>query len=127
MYEIKTEQFFKKRKINIDGNEWTMIAPGAGDELALSQADRRLKIINKRVEADTATLEDVDQAEALEARTFGIFEKMFNDGTPGNQSVKDWIAQTPLAVIYMVVEDIKKQSEAKDAAEKPASTEAASA
>jgi hypothetical protein len=117
MYEIKTGNYLKKRKINIDGNEWTMIAPGAGDELALSQADRRLKIINKKVEADTATMEDIDAAEALEARTFSIFEKMFNDGTPENQSVKDWIAETPLAVIYMIVEEIKKQSEEKDAAE----------
>jgi hypothetical protein len=115
MYEIKTSNYVSSKKILIDGQEWTMTAPGAGDELALGQAKRRSEMIQKKIESGTAVEEDYDLYEKLEDRMFKIFIKLFRDSTPDNSQVTAWVNSTPLGVIYAIMEDIKKQAEEKDA------------
>jgi hypothetical protein len=111
MYEIKTNNYVKAKKILVDGNEWTMVAPGAGSELALSQAQRRAKLLDTKIEAGTAVESDYDLYDALEKKMMDIFKAIFKDGTQGNSQVNAWLESTPMAVIYAIMEDIKKQAE----------------
>lgn len=113
-YEIKTNDFVTTKKILVDGKEWTMTAPGAGDQLMLGQAQRRTEMIQKKVEAGTATEADLDMYDKLEDRMFSMFARVFKDGTPENTEVKEWLNSTPLVVIYAIMEDIKRQFEDKE-------------
>lgn len=109
MYEIKTSDYVKTYDILVDGNSWTMKAPGAGDELAMSQATRRAKLLEKKIEDGSAVESDFDLYDKLESKIFSMFEKIFNDGTSENTSVKNWVSATPISVINDIFEDIKKQ------------------
>lgn len=117
MYEIKTSNYVTSKKILLDGQEWTMTAPGAGDELALGQAKRRSEMIEKKIQAGTASDEDYDTYDRLEDRIFKLFAKIFRDSTPDNSQVAAWLDATPMAVIYAIMEDIQKQAEAKELAD----------
>jgi hypothetical protein len=114
MYEIKTGNYLKQRKILIDGNEWTMTAPGAGDELALGQARRRVELIQKKVDGGTAVEADYDMYDRLEDKMFNTFSRMFKDTTEDNSQVTSWLNATPMVVIYAIMEDIKKQVESSE-------------
>lgn len=111
MYEIKTSNYVKSKKILVDGNTWTMTVPGAGDELALSQAQRRMKMLQSKLESGTATESDYDLMDKLESRTYDMFVKIFKDETKDNSQVKEWVNATPLEVIGAIFQDIKKQAE----------------
>jgi hypothetical protein len=115
MYEIRTSSYIKSKKILLDGNEWTMTAPGAGDELALGQAQRRSQMLQKKIEAGTASEADYDLYDKLEASMFKLFSKIFRDGTTNNTQVDKWLNSTPMIVINAIMEDIKTQAEAKEA------------
>ena len=117
MYEIKTSNYVTSKKILVDGEEWTMTAPGAGDELALGQAQRRSEMIQKKIDANTASDEDYDTYERLENRMFELFAKVFRDSTPDNSQVKAWLNATPVSVIYAILEDIQKQVQAKESSD----------
>lgn len=117
MLEIKTDKYIKVKKILVDGNEWTMKVPGAGDELAMSQATRRIKQLDAKIEAKTATDADYDKYDQLENDILERFTNMFQDGTPENNQVKAWLSATPMVVVQMAIEDIKKQADAKKALE----------
>lgn len=114
MYEIKTSNYVQSKKILIDDKEWTMSAPGAGDELVLGQAKRRAELVQKKIDAGTAVDEDYNTYDRLENKMFEVFSKIFQDKTEDNSEVKGWLDSTPMVVIYAIVEDIKKQAEAKD-------------
>lgn len=114
MYEIKTSNYITSKKVLVDGQEWTITAPGAGDELALSQADRRSKMLQKKIEAGTAGEDDYDLYDKLEERMFKLFTKIFRDSTPDNSQVKAWLETTPMAVIYAIMEDVRRQAEEKE-------------
>jgi len=114
MYEIKTSNYIKIKTILIDGNTWTMKAPGAGDELSFSQSNRRLQLIQRKIENNTATDIDYDTCDKLENNIFNYLIEMFNDGTAENNQVKQWISNTPTFAIYNIIEDIKRQSETVD-------------
>lgn len=116
MYEINTSKFIKVKKVLIDGKEWEIRPSGAGEELALSQAQRRLTFIENRIKKGVATSEELEQADALEVKMMTIFKGLFKDGTDDNSEVRAWIDSTPLSMIYAVLEEIKKQSEANDEA-----------
>lgn len=117
MYEIKTSDYTKTFKVKVDGNEWTVKRFGAGYELSLSQATRRLKLIGKRIESETASEEDYDTYDKLEKRIVSIFGDIFHDGTETNASVKKWVEETPSDVLMKIFEDITKQLYTKDETE----------
>lgn len=110
---IKTADYLQEKHIEVDGNDWTIRLPGAGSELRLSQANRRIKLLDKKIADGTAKESDFDQYDRLENLTLEMFEKMFNDGTTENKTVKDWVRNTPLVVIMAAFEEIKKQAESK--------------
>lgn len=128
---IKTSDYVKVVKVNIDGNEWTMRPIGAADEMALSQAERRVELYDNKLKAikeGTATKEDIarheeylDRYEGLEDRVVGLVCSVFNDGTDDNSQVKEWVRSIPLSVVFKIIEDIATQQadyeQAKDKSE----------
>jgi hypothetical protein len=68
--KISTAKYANKGKVDIDGNIWDVVLPGAGTELRFSQASRacklygaRLELYDKKIEAGTATEEDLNKYE----------------------------------------------------------------
>lgn len=119
--KINTGKYKKDGKVDIDGNVWSIKLPGAGTELKLSQAQRRLKALDKKIESGTATEADLDKYDVLEKVMYDSFKDMLNDGTDGNEAVHKWIHETPTAIISQVFEDIKEQANGRE--ESPRSTE----
>jgi hypothetical protein len=109
-------------KVDIDGNIWSINLPGAGTELMLSQAQRRIKQLDRKVESGNATDEDLDEYDRLELTFYNLFRNMLSDGTEENASVHKWIDETPMAVIAQVFEEIKEQANGRRD-EPPTSTE----
>jgi hypothetical protein len=111
--KITTTQYATAGKVDIDGNIWDVIVPGAGTELKMSKYQRQIKLIQKKLDNDTATEEDIEKYDQMEEWFFEFFKSIFSDGTPENKSVKEWIDRTPTAVIFKVVEDLLKQADQK--------------
>jgi hypothetical protein len=112
MLQIKTSDLNKVYKVEVDGQAWTMKAPGAGDELKMGQAQRRIALIDKKIKDGVAVEADYDLYDELERSMFTIFTKIFKDGTDDNSQVEEWVKNTPLAVIIMATESIKEQANA---------------
>lgn len=122
--KITTSKYNKSGKVDIDGKIWSVKLPGAGTELRLSQAQRRLKVLDKLVESGNATEEDLDRYDAYEKTIYNIFFNMFRDSTDDNSEVKEWVEETPLAIIMLSFEDIKSQANGEEdgSTKPPAST-----
>lgn len=112
--KISTGKYTKEGKVDIDGNIWTIKLPGAGTEMKLSQAKRRLKLLDKKIEADTADEDDLDKYDKFEKVIFDTFKDMFKDGTKDNDKVKEWVEDTPIAIIVQVFEDVKKAADGRE-------------
>jgi hypothetical protein len=112
--KISTGKYTKEGKVDIDGNIWTIKLPGAGTEMKLSQARRRLKLLDKKIEADTADEDDLDKYDKFEKVIFDTFKDMFKDGTKDNDKVKEWVEDTPIAIIVQVFEDVKKAADGRE-------------
>lgn len=125
MLEINSSKYIKTKQVLIDGMSWTIKLPGAGNELAMSQAKRRIDQLDSKIKAGTMTDEDYDRYDKLEKQMLDTFTSMFQDGTKDNSSVTEWLNRTPLAVVQMVMEDIKKQTADNEKAEN--ATESATA
>lgn len=117
MYEIKTSNYITSKRILIDGNEWTVTDLGAGDELVLSQSQRRATYIQKKINDGTAVDADYDLADKLDLTLYTLLEKMFKDNTQDNSQVKKWLNDNPMTVIMEISKDIKKQAAEKNAKE----------
>lgn len=110
MYEIKTSNYIKSKKILVDGKEWEMRPPGAGDELALNQGKRRSERLEQKIKDGTATDQDYDTYDRIENNMYNIFRRMFKDTTEDNSEVNAWLSSTPMVVIMAILEDISKQA-----------------
>lgn len=108
---ITTSDYLEEKHILVDGKDWLIKLPGAGTELRISQSQRRMKLLDKKINDGSATEEDYDLYDKLENNTLTVFENMFNDGTPENESVRQWVQDTPMGVIMAAFEEIKKQAE----------------
>lgn len=111
---INTSTYLKSRNIEIDGFVWTLKAPGAREELSMSQAQRRIKRLDQKIEERTATDQDYDLYDKLEAQSYSMFKNIFKDTTADNSQVNNWLEETPLGVVMQIFQDIKKQLETKD-------------
>lgn len=116
MYEIKTSNYIKSKKILVDGKEWELRPPGAGDELALNQGKRRAERLEQKIKDGTATDEDYDTYDRIENNMYTIFGRMFKDQTPDNSEVDAWLKTTPMVVVMAMLEDMSKQIAAKEEA-----------
>lgn len=118
--KISTNKYTKQGKVDIDGKIWSVNLPGAGTELKLSQAQRRLKVLDKKVEAGDATEEDLDRYDGYEKTIYDVFFNMFKDSTDDNSEVKAWIEETPMAIIMLAFEEIKGKANGKDSGQEDA-------
>lgn len=109
MIQIKTSDLNKVYKIEVDGEAWEMRSPGAGDELRLGQVQRRVAQIDKKIKDGTATDADYDLYDQLERTMYEMFENMFRDSTEDNAHVKEWVKNTPMAIITAAISSIKDQ------------------
>lgn len=121
--KINTSSYTKEGKVEIDGHLWTVKLPGANTELMLNQAQRRITVLDKKVEAGNATEEDLDRYDGYEQTIFSVFQNIFQDGSNDNSEVKAWLEETPMAIIVKSFEDIQKA--ANNGQEKAAETPAA--
>lgn len=108
--KISTAKYNKEGKVDIDGHLWTVKLPGASTELRLNQAQRRLKVLQKKVDSGDADDADLDRYDDFEKTIYDAFRNMLRDETSDNAEVNKWIDETPLAIIMMAFEDIKAQA-----------------
>jgi hypothetical protein len=128
--KISTSKYIKQGKVDVDGNIWDVIIPGAGTELRFSQASRLCRLYAARisnlekvfdaVDADDSksmSEEDLSRYEEYienyrqnEQIIYEILQNTFKDGTDGNKTVKQWINDTPMVVITKAFEDLKAQT-----------------
>jgi ASC-1-like (ASCH) protein len=108
--KINTGKYNKQGKVDVDGKIWTVKLPGAGTEMRLSQAQRRLTMLDQKVENKTATEEDLDKYDSYELVVYETFKNMFKDNTKNNSEVSKWVEETPLAIMVQVFEDLKEQA-----------------
>jgi hypothetical protein len=106
--EIRTGELKTRKKVLIDGQEYIVRKLGAGEELSLSQAMRRLEKLSKIEEAGTITEEESDEALRLAESTFNILAGTFNDGGDGSKS-KALINQLSEAELKEVYDTIFKE------------------
>jgi ASC-1-like (ASCH) protein len=108
--KINTGKYNKQGKVDVDGKIWSIKLPGAGTEMRLSQAQRRLTMLDQKVENKTATEEDLDKYDSYELVVYETFKSMFKDNTKNNSEVSKWVEETPLAIMVQVFEDLKEQA-----------------
>ncbi|MCA9330385.1 hypothetical protein KDA11_07060 [Candidatus Saccharibacteria bacterium] len=113
--KISTGKYQKSGKVEVDGKVWTVNLPGASTELKLGQAQRRLTLLDKKIEAGEATETDLDKYDEYEEVIYSTFSRIFQDGTKDNSEVKLWMDETPMAIIAMALEDIKSQANGQEA------------
>lgn len=108
--KIDTSKYKQEGKIQIDDMIWSVALPGAGVEMKMSKVQRRLKWLDKKIEADDYTEADIDKYDELEDWIYNLFKTMFKDDTKDNSQVNKWIEETPLGKIIAIFEDIKEQA-----------------
>lgn len=126
--KISTANYNKQGKVEVDGHIWTVRLPGAGTELRLSQAMRssklygsRISLLDKKIDNKEITEAELDKYEEYakkyeenEQAILSFFTGIFQDDTPDNSEVKQWVEDTPTAIIEMAFTDIKEQSNGAD-------------
>lgn len=99
---ISTKDFVKVKKIQIDGQDWDFIAPGAGLSLELSRLAREVTE-NKDATAQEQT--------AMIETMFEYYGSIFRDSTKDNSQVKKWLRSTPIESLPLIVAEINRQFE----------------
>ena len=102
--KVDTSKYTKEGKVEVDGKLWTVKLPGAGTELRISKAQRRLAFLEKKI----------DRYDELEQFMFDFFKGVFTDSTKDNSEVTEWIENTPGAIIIQAFEDIKTSAAESD-------------
>lgn len=119
---ISSDKHKKDFAVNIDGNIWRVRPPGAASELRFSQVSRdatrlsaRLELLTKKIDSETATMEDLDAYDKAsaeysesEGKLLAYFKGLFKDETEDNSQVEAWINDTPMSVVAKIVNDIKQ-------------------
>lgn len=111
---IDTTKYTRQGKVLVDGKEWTVVLPGAGKELEFSKMQRRVNLLEKKIQSGEATEQDLDRMDAFEDKMLDFFKSLFRDSTEDNSEVDQWVNDTPMAVIIASFEDIKRGAEEKD-------------
>jgi hypothetical protein len=114
--KINTLKYTTEGQVEVDGKLWTIVLPGAGDELKLSKMQRRGKFLGDKIDSGNYTEEDLDKYDEIEEYMFNFFKTIFKDGTEDNSEVNEWVYKTPMSVIIQAFEDIKSQAEESDLA-----------
>lgn len=115
---ISTAKFNKARHVRIDEISMVFKAPGSRSELAFSQMQRRYQVLEKKVNDQTITEQELDRLDKLEEEMFGYFSEIITGDGESDSQVKQWLDDTPMSVIHATIEELKTQLEDKDKQEK---------
>lgn len=136
--KISTSKYTQQGKVDVDGNIWNVVLPGAGTELRFSQASRsckmsaaRIALLDKKIDNGMITESELDKYEEYsktyednEAVVYQVFQNTFKDDTEDNSVVRKWVNDTPTSIIMLAFEDVKNQAkdvnDGKVTTEKPA-------
>lgn len=100
----------KSTKVEIDGKVWTLKLPSAAQELEITRVQRNIATLQKKLDSDNYTEEDVERLNNYDQFIFDRFKAMFRDSTEDNTEVEAWFDNEPLYVIIATIEDIKRQA-----------------
>jgi hypothetical protein len=114
VYEIKTSDRIKERRVLIDDMEVTIKPLGAGTQLEFSRLQRRMDFLDKKMKAGTLTESDLDQMDQYEDKLLGMFSHIIRDGSEDNAKVKAWLDRTPLEDIQYYFEEMQRQFQQND-------------
>lgn len=134
--KISTSARIKNGKVDVDGNIWDIVLPGAGTELRISQAQKeatlheaRLSSLEKRINAGTANDQDLDKYEETIEKSrkserffYDLMLMVFRDGSKDNSTVKQWLEDTPTAYIMIAFEEVKQQATGDGSSSTPSSS-----
>ena len=116
---ISTKELVKKgiefEIEDLSGNKhvWEYRTPGAGLMLELSRASRKSAELEAKLVKGEASDKDRKEQEQLLELAFDFYGSIFKDQTKDNSEVKQWLRETPMDLISLVVEEVQKQSESK--------------
>jgi len=103
MLEITTVKK-QAQLVKIDGFEYEVRRPGAGESYALSQAQRHLSKLEDKIEAGTATEEEKQKHANLADKTLKICVTLFN--SKGNEEAQDNLDMLEADVLMNVIEQV---------------------
>jgi len=106
MLEIKTNQFKTRKKVLIDGNEYTVRKMGNIEQLDLSQYMRRLKQLSDiEVSDKKLTVKQIDEVDMLSSKILALYIGLFDDGADQSKS-KSMLATLTDTELGMMLEQI---------------------
>lgn len=108
MLEINTGQLRNRKKVLIDGHEYTVRKLGAGEELQIGQMAREMERIQKK--KDKITEKDTDRGVDIANKIFDIMVSTFDDGVGGEKSkaLVSGLSQEELKELYAAIFDEPK-------------------
>lgn len=86
MLEINTNTLKSRKKVLIDGQQYIVRKLGAGEELSLSQAMRKLEKLGNKEKSGDLTEAEQDQAIKLAQSTLDTLISTFDDGGDGSKA-----------------------------------------
>lgn len=84
MLEINTGQLRNTKKVLIDGHEYSVRRPGAGEMLAIDQLNREATTLSKKKGKSTPA--DEARAKEIANKLYDMTIKWFDDGGDGSKS-----------------------------------------
>lgn len=103
MLEITTVKK-KAELVKIDGFEYEVRNPGAGESLALTQAQRYISKLADKIEADTATEEEKEKHTKLIEKALKICVTLFD--AKGNDEAQDHLERLDVEILFNVIEQV---------------------
>lgn len=116
MLEINTGQLRNRKKVLIDGHEYTVRKLGAGEELQIGQMAREMEHIQKK--GKKITEKDTDRGIEVANKIFAIMVSTFDDGIGGEKSTAlvSGLSQEELKELYAAIfEEPKTEAPALEA------------
>lgn len=110
--KLDTSKTKKRGFVEVDGMVWEIVLPGSGAELELSRAQRRLKLLDRKIDDGSATEADYDKYDELESYIVTFMKSMFKDKTKDNSEVNKWVDETSVYDMYVYFKGIQDQANA---------------
>lgn len=103
MLEITTVKK-QNQLVKIDGFEYEVRNPGAGESYALTQAQRYITKLEDKIKADTATEEEKEKHSALIEKALKICVTLFD--AKGNEEAQDSLDRLDAEILFNVIEQV---------------------
>lgn len=86
MLEISTNTLKARKRVEIDGQPYTVRKLGAGEQLAINQLLREAKKLEATITDDSVTDEQEAEIEQISQKIMSTFAGLFDDGGDGSKS-----------------------------------------